>query len=104
MKTVKLGGSGIIGNGSTGSTEKECDRVLREVEVLSGVSGDNVVRYYGAWLEKGDMASASSILQDIVEQQHNSMDESYEFSETTTSSGTELARLVGLEQDPMCHL
>lgn len=103
MKTVKLGGSGIIGNGSTGSTEKECDRVLREVEVLSGVSGDNVVRYYGAWLEKGDMPSASSILRDSSEQ-HNSLDESYEFSETTASSGTELARQVGLEQDPMCHL
>ena len=98
MKTVMLGGllnAGIIGS----TTEEECARVLREVEVLSGVSDDNVVRYYGAWLEKGDMAS-SSILQG---EQHNSFDESYQFSETTTT-GTELALLGDLEQYPTCHL
>jgi len=30
-----------------------CKRVLREVDALSGLKSDHVVRYYGAWVERG---------------------------------------------------
>lgn len=35
-------------------------RVLREVEVLSSLSSEHVVRYYNSWIEKGDMAAATA--------------------------------------------
>jgi translation initiation factor 2-alpha kinase 4 len=89
MKTVKLGG---------GIGTEECDRVLREVQLLSDVNGDNVVRYYGAWLEKGDLASSSSI------QGSEDSFGSYELSsEAPSFSDAELAQL-DLEQGPACHL
>ena len=49
LKAIKLGAA---------ITPEERARVLREVEVLSGVNDEHVVRYYLAWVEKGDMADA----------------------------------------------
>ena len=52
MKAVKLSAAGI------GSDERT--RVLREVQVLSSLNSEHVVRYYAAWVEKADMSAASA--------------------------------------------
>ena len=48
LKSIRL-------SASLDSAERQ--RVLREVEVLSSLNSEHVVRYYTAWIEKGDLAT-----------------------------------------------
>uniref|UniRef100_A0A7S4I9X7 RNA helicase n=1 Tax=Odontella aurita TaxID=265563 RepID=A0A7S4I9X7_9STRA len=61
MKCVRLvvegGGRGPRGGGcGEGFDSEDCRKVLREVEVLSGLRSDNIVRYYSAWVERAEMS------------------------------------------------
>lgn len=78
LKSVKLS--------STVDSEKR-NKVLREVELLSRLNSDNVVRYYSAWVEKGD---ASARLTDV---------ESLSTSEPSASVSAAAAC-----EDPVCNL
>lgn len=42
----------VLGSNEQFGTEA-CKRVLREVDALSSLKSDHVVRYYGAWVERG---------------------------------------------------
>ena len=42
----------VLGSNEQFGTEA-CKRVLREVDALSSLKNDHVVRYYGAWVERG---------------------------------------------------
>jgi len=80
LKSVKLS--------STVDSEKR-NKVLREVELLSRLNSDNVVRYYSAWVEKGD---ASARLTDV---------ESLSTSEPSASVSVSAAAAC---EDPVCNL
>jgi eukaryotic translation initiation factor 2-alpha kinase 4 len=40
----------------TSSSSKEMEKILREVQVLSSIQSEHVVRYYSAWIEPGDLS------------------------------------------------
>ena len=40
----------------TSSSPKEMEKILREVQVLSSIQSEHVVRYYSAWIEPGDLS------------------------------------------------
>jgi translation initiation factor 2-alpha kinase 4 len=74
MKTVRLG---------EGVCSAERNRVLREAEVLSRLSSKHVVRYYSAWIEKGD-AEATAF--DDVENELYSASEFSSIDQASASS------------------
>jgi translation initiation factor 2-alpha kinase 4 len=66
---------------------ENASEVLREVQVLSSLHSDNVVRYYAAWVEKGEMDAPG-----IDENQE-------EWTPSVTSITTQ-----SNDVDPTCHL
>ena len=50
----------ILGSKEQFGTEA-CKRVLREVDALSSLKSDNVVSYYGAWIERGAMETEDEL-------------------------------------------
>jgi len=44
-----------LGSGAKFGSEETSDKVLREVDALSALRSDNVVRYYAAWVERGEI-------------------------------------------------
>jgi translation initiation factor 2-alpha kinase 4 len=77
LKSVRL-------SSSVGSEQRS--KVLREVELLSRLHSEHVVRYYSAWVEKGDAAARAP---DV---------ESWSTSELS-ASGSAVA-----SEDPVCNL
>lgn len=63
--------------------------ILREVEVLSSIHHENVVRYYGAWVEKGDELNED-------DETASSLDDPW-----TPTSQTSLEENV---EDPVCQI
>lgn len=66
---------------------ENASEVLREVQVLSSLQSDNVVRYYTAWVEKGEMETS----------------ENDENEEEWTPSVTSIEN-QSKDVDPTCHL
>jgi translation initiation factor 2-alpha kinase 4 len=99
LKSVRIDRSGI----AFGSSD-DFAKVLREVEVLSSLNSDYVVRYYAAWVEKGDNT--------LKKEKHG--DEEYsswslEEERTRTSSidhtvSSSQFALLDPNVDPTCHL
>lgn len=77
------------------SSTKEMEKILREVQVLSSIQSDHVVRYYSAWIERGEEGLAD-------DQEDGGKDGS---SEWFTSSGeTSLSEDSKETSDPICNL
>ena len=63
LKCIKLeerltnndNGSNSCWEDETTKTLSSSNKVLREVEALSSLRSDNVVRYYACWVERGDI-------------------------------------------------
>ena len=83
------------------SSSTEMQKILREVQVLSSIRSDHVVRYYSAWMERGDLATNNNNSIDGEDQPTKSFttgwwSQSRDFS-TSTSSSQEVS-------SPTCHL
>jgi eukaryotic translation initiation factor 2-alpha kinase 4 len=50
-----------------------CAKVLREVQVLSSVQSEHVVRYYGAWVEKAGASAGASVASSSSSTSHLSL-------------------------------
>ena len=85
LKSVKLS--------STVDSEKR-NKVLREVELLSRLNSDNVVRYYSAWVEKGD---GSAKLTDVCSRL-------FRFDESLSTSEPSASASAAAYEDPVCNL
>ncbi len=77
------------------SSTKEMEKILREVQVLSSIRSDHVVRYYSAWIERGDL-SENPDLKDLGTP--SSVWPSYTPKSTSTISSPKN------DLDPTCHL
>jgi translation initiation factor 2-alpha kinase 4 len=88
MKSVKIGNS-------IGLDSDDCAKVLREVQLLSSLNSENIVRYYGAWVEKGDDSFAAGESTD-----RGSYSGSGETASVPTSDGTGWT----IRENPICHL
>lgn len=80
------------------SVEDDARKVLREVEVLSSLNSENVVRYFAAWIEKGsDLGSTT--------QDGGSLGSSWSFSFSTNVTGDQDDTNNSTQkQDPVCNL
>jgi translation initiation factor 2-alpha kinase 4 len=74
----------------TSSSDKEMEKILREVRVLSSIRSEHVVRYYSAWIEPGDLSRL-----------HGGGAESTEWPSLSSSVGTTAIRE---HSDPVCSL
>jgi translation initiation factor 2-alpha kinase 4 len=68
------------------------ESLLREVQVLSSIHHDHIIRYYGSWIEQGEDTSQ--------QRTDNSTDISESQDETWTSHDS----LISERNDPVCHL
>jgi translation initiation factor 2-alpha kinase 4 len=93
LKSVRIDRSGIFGSSD------DCVKVLREVEVLSSLNSENVVRYYAAWVEQGDNLEKE---EDGEEYSSWSMEE--ERTRSTDDTSSLRFALLDPKVDPTCHL
>jgi translation initiation factor 2-alpha kinase 4 len=93
LKSVRIDRSGIFGSSD------DCAKALREVEVLSSLNSENVVRYYAAWVEKGDKLEKE---EDGGEYSSWSLEE--ERTSSTDDTGSSRFALLDPKVDPTCHL
>jgi eukaryotic translation initiation factor 2-alpha kinase 4 len=75
---------------------KQATKVLREVQLLSSIKSDHVVRYFASWVEK-----AEPIINTNTNNSTTSSSDGFSFSTSTTSNGSHAAAAV---DDPSCHL
>lgn len=78
-----------------------CVKILREVEVISSLNSDNVVRYYAAWVEKGDTLEEE---EDGEEYSSRSLEEEEERRSSTYDASSSEFALLDPIADPTCHL
>lgn len=77
LKCIRLGSGEQFGTDA-------CKRVLREVDALSSLKSDNVVRYYGAWVERGEMESDDASASTSPSDSHlQSLGGAEDYSDTT---------------------
>lgn len=101
LKKIPLKGNNAV------IDHENAKKVLREVEVLSSLNHEHIVRYYAAWIEEGDPSYQEDIVTSVSSDEAN-----YCFSGTTWShefnddSRNLSARQEGSppQQDPVCHL
>jgi len=74
-------------------------RILREVDALSSLRSDNVVRYYGAWIERGEIEKDEN---DNDTAACNNSSFSSEFASTTANNGNDTANRH-VEKCNLCH-
>ncbi|CAB9514181.1 eIF-2-alpha kinase GCN2 [Seminavis robusta] len=89
---------------------EKANKLVREVEVLSSLNHENVVRYYSAWVEKG-----SDVMPDEEGRSDEDDTDSYYHNHYTTSASSEdwnnntnnndsCITNVQKWKDPVCHL
>jgi len=105
----------VLGSNEQFGTEA-CKRVLREVDALSSLKSDHVVRYYGAWVERGAIEAEddSSTVQrgessyaeatDSYTEYYLSSSESADRPSADAACSTSQEDNEQLEQQCMCNL
>jgi eukaryotic translation initiation factor 2-alpha kinase 4 len=81
--------------------EDDVKRVLREVEVLSSLNSENVVRYYAAWVEKGGDQSSSVCSEDFYSENSSW---SYSLPSDTTGDNSRANTTGAQKKNHVCHL
>jgi translation initiation factor 2-alpha kinase 4 len=76
----------------TSSSSKEMEKIVREVQVLSSIQSEHVVRYYSAWIEPGDI---SELMGEYSEDDTSSLEWHSRTQDTTT---------MRKHSDPFCNL
>jgi serine/threonine protein kinase len=79
----------------TSSSAMEMEKILREVQVLSSIQSEHIVRYYSAWIEPGDL---SQIRGDWSSDEGASL----EWPSSTQSEATPTTERK--QSDPLCNL
>ena len=77
--------SNSCGEDGTTKTLSSSNKVLREVEALSSLRSDNVVRYYAAWVERGEIEGGNS---NENEEENDSSFSSELFDKSTDNTST----------------
>lgn len=77
------------------SSTKEMEKILREVQVLSSIRSDHVVRYYSAWIERGNLSETD---QEDTDEGTNSFPWSSYSEESSNLSSS------GMHSYATCHL
>jgi translation initiation factor 2-alpha kinase 4 len=91
------------------SNTDEMEKIVREVQVLSSIQSNYVVRYYSAWIERGDLISEEldDSSQGDEEEALGWMTSSGEESSFTTTADTRGApktKTTTTDDDPICNL